>query len=48
MPGQVYETTVMDGYHPLDSDTLGIKDRRRKEMSGDDVLLMFMDPTNAC
>ena len=46
--GQVHETSVVDGYHSSDSEILGTKDRRRKEMLGDDVLLRFIDPTNAC
>ena len=46
--GQVHETSVVDGYHSSDSEILGTKDRRRKEMLGDDVLLRFIDPTIAC
>ena len=48
MTGQVHETSVIDGHHSSDSEVLGTKDRRRKEMLGDDVLLRFIDTTNAC
>jgi hypothetical protein len=46
--GQVHETTVVDCYYYSNSEFLGTKDRRRKEMLGDDVLLRFIDTTNAC
>ena len=47
MSGQVWETSVVDGYYSSDGEFLGTKDRIRKEIFGDDVLLRFIDPTNA-
>jgi len=45
---QAHKTIVVDAYHPFRSEILGIKGRRRKEMIGDGILLMFRGPTNAC
>ena len=45
---EAHKTIVFDAYYSFRSETLGIKGSRRKEMMGDDILLMFRGPINAC
>ena len=45
---EVYEASAISGYYSSNSIILLKKDRRRKKTVGDDILLMFMDKTNAC
>ena len=48
MTEEAHETIVVGAYHSFRGETLGIKGSGRKEMMGDDILLMFRGPINAC
>ena len=46
LSGQLYKTSAVEYNHSSHSDILGTKDRRQKEMLGDDMFLMLIGQTN--